>query len=709
MVVLGTLLITAFAAALTVIGYIVGVAASAPDIESLRPDAKGQTSIVYAANGKRLGFIESDEVRTLLPGHKLPKVLREATVAAEDERYFRHQGIDYEGVVRAAIKNLRSGRTVQGGSTITMQLVRNLYLHKPKRDFKRKIREAKLAEELENRKSKEQILTDYLNSIPYGTVGGQTAVGAEAASRMFFNKPASELNLREAALLAGLPRAPSLYNPLRDPETALARRNNVLQRMLRQGLISPEQAAEAQKAPLKVRPNSYYTTRRAAYFFDFVKDQLIKRYGIGVVRKGGLRIYTTIDLRRQEAAKEAMAGYVYDGGPAAAIVSIDPRNGYIRAMASSSSYGRNKFNYAAQGHRQAGSTFKVMVLMAALRQGIDPNRTVYVSRPLNLKTEYGPWKVETYGKTYLGSVNLVEATARSDNTVFAQLDLDVGPEEVRKAAYDLGIQTKLDALPAEGLGGMRLGVSPLEMANAFATIAAGGVRHKPIAIKKVVFPEGETQDLGRPSRSRAFSEGVAHEAIKVLQRVVQGGTGTRANIGCPVAGKTGTVDDYTDAWFVGFTPKLATSVWVGYPDAKIPMWGMTGGSTPAGIWHDYMVRAVGNDCGEFKVPKKSAKFAPFFGRYARTGSRYDTDYSYRGYRGYRGYRSRYSAPSDEGSIGRSGGGRYNPEYYEAPPQRGSQTGGGGGPGGGGGGGPSDGGGGGGQGGGTSAGGAQTPG
>jgi penicillin-binding protein 1A len=660
MVMLGTLVVVAFLSALTIVGYIVGITATAPGIDSLRPIDKGATSAVYASNGKRLGFIQNDELRTPVPSGELPRVLKQATVAIEDERYFHHRGVDYEGVVRAAIKNIKSGRTVQGGSTITMQLVRALYIEHPQRNFQRKIREAKLAEELENEHSKDWILTSYINSVPYGTVGGQTAVGAQAAARVFFDKRVDQLNLPQAALLAGLPQAPSIYNPFRDPAAALSRRNQVLAQMVRLHMISPADAIRASRARLGVKHNSYYTARRENYFFDYVKEQLIERYGISTVRKGGLKIYTTIDLAKQEQARQAMTSYLgADGDPASAIVSIDPRNGYIRAMASTSSYGRNQFNYAAQGRRQAGSTFKVMVLMAALRQGMDPNSTTYVSRPLDLSTKYGPWKVQTYSHTYLGRVNLVEATAKSDNTVYAQLDLDVGPDAVREAAYDLGIKTHLEGLPAEGLGGLRLGVSPLEMANAFATISSEGIRHDPIAVKRIVFADGKSENLGRPKGTRTFSRGTSYEAIKVLQQVVQRGTGTSANIGCPMAGKTGTVDDYTDAWFVGFTPHLATSVWVGHPNAKIPMWGMTGGSTPAGIWHDYMTQAIGNDCPDFKVPPRHAKLSPGFGRYAQTGTSSDRDYSYRGYGSGGGY----------SGGGYSGGGGYSSRYYESPPQR----------------------------------------
>jgi penicillin-binding protein 1A len=368
----------------------------------------------------------------------------------------------------------------------------------------------------------------------------------------------------------------------------------------------------------------------------------------------------------------------YQDDPSSAIVSIDPRNGYIRAMASSSSYRQVKYNYAAQGRRQAGSTFKVMVLMAALRKGINPNTTTYVSRPLDLNTPYGPWKVNTYSHSYGGSMNLVNATLQSDNTVYAQLDLDVGPDAVRQAAYDMGITTKLDGYPAEGLGGLRLGVSPLEMADAYATIASFGVRHKPIAVKKVVFPDGKSEDLGKPKGKRTFSQGVAWEATKILEQNIQRGTGTGANIGCPAAGKTGTVDDWTDAWFIGFTPKLTTATWVGYPNQKVSMSSVhgiqvAGGTIPASIWHDYMSSVATKDCSDFQPPAGSASFQPFFGKYSSNG--------YSGGGGnYGGNDQQDQSQNDSQRNGQGndnggggGGGGYDPNLYESPPQAAPET------------------------------------
>jgi penicillin-binding protein 1A len=381
-----------------------------------------------------------------------------------------------------------------------------------------------------------------------------------------------------------------------------------------------------------------------------------------VLRRGGLKVHTTIEPKMQEAARKAIAGQLpFPTDPSSAIVSIDPANGYIRAMASSGTYRDRTFNLAAQGHRQPGSSFKTMVLTTAIRLGVNPNTTTYTSKPLNLNVPgYGPWQVKTYSNTYGGTMNLVQATLKSDNTVYAQLILDVGPKEVCKTAHMLGITTQLDCLPAEGLGGLRLGVSPLEMADAYATLADGGVRHRPEAITKVEFPDGKSDDLGKPKSKRVISDGVAAEVTKILKQNVQSGTGTHANIGCPAAGKTGTTDNFNDAWFVGYTPHLASSVWVGYPNALTEMRSVhgievAGGTFPAQIWHDYMNVAKGSDCSDFPPATTPVHYTPFYGKFSHSGSR-----------GYGG--TTYSSPNIGGGTNGGTTGRYNPQFYEAPPQ-----------------------------------------
>jgi penicillin-binding protein 1A len=676
------------------VGWIISIATSGPTLDARKQIDLGATSRVYAADGQRLGFIGANELRLPVPSTQIPDNIRNATVAVEDRRFYQHAGVDLEGIVRAAIKNLQSGEEVQGGSTLTMQLVRNLYTGERERTFKRKVREAKLAEDLENRhpgrKGKQWILTKYLNSVPYGTVGGQTALGIQAAARVFFDKPASELKLREAALLAGLPQAPSQYNPFLAPDKALARRNDVLQRMADQGYIQQATADRTKAIGLGVKSNRYFTARRESYFFDFVKQELIDRYGAETVRRGGLRIDTTLDLRLQKLARKAMDGQLGAPDRSAAIVTIDPRTGYIKAMASSSQYFASKFNLAAQGHRQPGSTFKVMVLMTALRRGVDPQRTTYTSKPLPkgwLPTA-PDYSVKTYANDYVGRIDLMRATLRSDNSVFAQLDADLGPDAVRQTAKDLGIKTKLDAYPAEGLGGLRIGVTPLEMANAYSTLASGGWRHRPIAITRVRFPDGRVEDLGRPRKHHAFEDGVTAEATKILEQNIKSGTGfpNATVIGCPAAGKTGTTDNNTDAWFVGYTPHLTTAVWLGHANSRVEMPGITGGTIPAKIWGQYMRAARGSYCGEFPQPRIPFRPQPFFGSYSTTGSARGTTPSFTTPQATPGTPT---APSDgsardgAGTDGRgtdapkvpdgsspsdAGGQRFPPSQYDSPPQ-----------------------------------------
>jgi penicillin-binding protein 1A len=663
-------------AGVVAVAWVVNVANGAPSLETKKPIELGATSRVYAADGKtRLGFINANILRTPVPSDEVPEVVRQATVAIEDRRFYEHKGVDFEGIVRAGVKNLESKKDIQGGSTLTMQLVRNLYTGERARTgvagYKRKIREAKLAQELEDRhpshRGKLWIVNKYVNSVPYGTVGGQTAVGIQAAARVFFDKPASRLSLREAALLAGLPQAPSNYNPFLDKGAAIGRRNDVLQHMADQGYISQATADETKQTSLGVKHNRYYTAKREGYVFDYVKQYLIDRYGLDTVRRGGLRIDTTIDLHLQKLARKAMDGKLGAPDRAGAIVTIDPQTGWVKAMASSSRYGDSKWNLAAQGHRQAGSTFKVMVLMDALRRGVDPNSTSYASRPLapGWLPSAPTYDVHTFGRTYGGSMNLVTATLKSDNTVYAQLDADLGPQSVAQTARDMGITSPLHGYPAEGLGGLTNGVSPLEMARAYATIANGGYRMKPIVVRKVTFPDDHVDNLGKPVRHKVFDDGVTYEATQILEKNVQGGTGTRAQIGCPAAGKTGTVDNFTDAWFVGFTPRLVTSVWVGHPKDPYPLGpNAQGGAIAAPIWGDYMKSAHGKFCGDFAKPKVPFSPQPFFGKYSRMRVEQKPDPN---------AQKNDKSGKGKNNNGNGGAGGTNPDAYAAPPQQAPTT------------------------------------
>ncbi len=643
--------------ALGLVGYVLAVVGTTPDISEVEPKKVGETSSVYAADGSRLGFVQSDIIRTPVDSKEIPDVMREAVVAIEDERFFEHDGVDLGAIGRAAIENISSGETVQGGSTITQQLARALYIEDPEDSYERKIREAKLAQQIEEERSKEWILRQYLNSVPFGTVNGSTSLGVEAASEVYFSKDASELDLHEAALLAGLPQAPSEYNPFRETDAALSRRDEVLDRMVENAFIRPKQAEDAKKQDLDLNPSDLYSERREPYVFDYVSDQLIERYGVETLRKGGLEIHTTIDPELQEAGRAAITANVY--GPSGALVSVDPSNGDITAMASSGEYDDRNFNLAAQGHRQPGSAFKTFVLTTAVREGIDPDSTTYESQPLDLDTEYGPWQVSTYDESYSGSMTVTEGTLKSDNTVYAQLILDVGPEDVAETAKLLGIETKLDGLPAEGLGGLTIGVSPLEMANAYATLANGGIRHEAQAIESVKFPNGDVEKFGDSKGKRVLTDGEAYEVTKILEQNIASGTGTGADIGCSSgqAGKTGTTDEFKDAWFVGYTPHLSTAVWVGYPDAAQPT-GIAGGDAPASIWNSFMSVANGS-CESFPAPSEPVQLTGHISEYAGSASTSTETPSATA-------AGTESAPAPAPDPAAPTG-EYNPELYASPP------------------------------------------
>jgi penicillin-binding protein 1A len=618
------------------VGWVVNTAASAPQLSTLKQRNPGANTEILAADGTRLGFIQANNLSLPVPAGKLPRVLKRATVAIEDQRFYQHSGVDYEGIVRAAVKNFVSHKTVQGGSTITMQLVRNLYTGNRARSgmagYKRKIREAKLADDLEQEHSKRWILARYLNTVPYGTTGGQTSIGAGAAARIYFGKPVGKLTLREAALMAGLPQAPSLYSPFENPGAARARRNEVLGKMAQLHMISAQRAQATMARGLGVNFHGYFRRRRESYVFDYVKDELIKEYGPKVALSG-LKVHTTISLAKQAEARNAIANDMGDIGPSSAVVTIDPANGHILAMASSGQYSKSQFNLAAQGHRQPGSSFKVMALMTALREGVDPDRTSYTSvSPTHINDPVcgPPFDVKTYEGTGAGRLTLHQATLKSDNSVYIQLAADLGPDKIAQTAHDLGITTKLNGYCGETLGGLKIGVSPLEMADAYATIADGGWRNRPTIITGVEFPDGrkELPARWRVKRTKAFSDAVTYKATQILEDNVKMGTGTHAQtIGCPAAGKTGTTDNNTDAWFVGFTPKLSTAVWVGYPNDRTSMNGLyhganlDGGTYPAEIWGTYMSQARGSFCGAFPPAKTAFVAQPFYGKYSRNGIR----------------------------------------------------------------------------------------
>jgi penicillin-binding protein 1A len=624
------------------VAWLISVYDSAPSLASLNPITKGAVSKVYAADGSLIGVIHSDNIRQPIGSAKIPQDLKDATVAIEDRRFYDHGGIDPSAIVRAAWEDLTAGgKPVEGGSTITQQLVRNLYIANPQHTLRRKIIEAHLANEEEDQHSKDWILTSYLNTASYGTNNGATAIGVEAAAETYYSKHARDLTLPEAAMIAGLPQAPSQYNPLINPRAALARRNEVLDAMRQQGKISANEYANAIEQDLGLNPGHKYSRIRQPYIFDLVKQELEDRYGLNTVQNGGLKVYTTIQPRLQKAAQDAVdsCSVCYSGGgPASALASIDPSNGEIVALASTQRYSESsQFDFAAHAHRQPGSSFKVYDLTAAIKQGIDPDSTYYDgSSPKTLTIPGGEsWTVNN-AEQGGGVLPLREATWESVNVVFAQLGLDVGPANIAKTAYAMGITSPLGVKgardipcklgphcyipPADAIGGLSVGVTPLEQADAYATLADGGVHHDPTALDRVVFPNGKVDEPSASEGKRVLTPGQAYEVTKVLEGVITSGTGAGYTyMGCQAeAGKTGTSEGLSDAWFVGYTPLYSTAVWTGHPLSRD--YTGYGGPTSGPIWRSYMETAQGGDCPDFQVPSSLPTLAAFHGKHTASGS-----------------------------------------------------------------------------------------
>ncbi len=609
--------------------WITNTADSAPTLDSLSPRIQGQLSEVFASDGTLLGYLSTDVLRKAVPGAQQTAQLRDATVAIEDRRFFQHGGVDYQGLVRAAISDVFNGSSgTQGGSTLTMQLVKNIYLPEniaENRNLRYKIVQAKLANELEAKYSKNWVLTQYLNDVPYGTVGGQSAYGVGAASQMFFDQSnLNKLSLAQDALLAGLPQAPTTYNPFLHPAAAKARRSEVLQAMYESGYITQAQQEAANADPLELKSNTTYQTVKQPYVFDYIRQQLIAKLGQKTVDRGGLRVETSINLQDQAYANTALEDNEGQAGdPQAALVTVNPTNGEIVAMAQNTTYGlgsgQTTINYATGALRQTGSAFKVFSLMDLIKaQDGDPNATYYDSKLLNAGwlSADPKWAVHTSELSYEGVINVTRATAESDNTVYAQLGVDLGLQNVLNTAYSMGITTKQQAFYPAIIGGLNPGVTPLQMADAYATLASGGLHYTPTIINSVKLPSGKRENMLDTKPNRVFTQGQAYEGTQTLKTVLQYGTaaGDDPN-GCPAAGKTGTTSNYTDAYFVGYTPQLSTAVWVGYGKGEAES--MTdvnglgpgfGGTLAAPIWKQFMESASRGFCGDFPVPAE-----PFVG------------------------------------------------------------------------------------------------
>jgi len=570
-----------------------------PDITKAR--GRDQTTVIYDRNGKVLARLFAEENRQDMALTKMPQHLRQAVVATEDRRFYEHTGVDPIGIARALMVDIVRGEKAQGGSTITQQYVKQAFVTSEK-TLKRKVQEAILAQRVERLYTKDEILQNYLNTIYFG----HGAYGVEAASRAYFGKGVDKLSVAEAAMIAGVIKSPGRYSPYIDPNAALERRNTVLSQMKTQGYLTAGEYRLATAMPIEVAGLKRRATR-APYFVEWIKQQLVDEFGETAVYRGGLRVKTTLDPQAQTAAEKAIRSALNrKGDPSAALVAVKPGTGEILAMVGGRDFKKQQFNVAVQGKRQPGSAFKPFVLATALQEGVNPEQS-FKSGPLKLRVGDDTWSVTgAHGSSK--QMRLRAATEQSVNSVFAQLILEVGAELVVKTAEKLGISKGIEPVPAIALGGLEHGVSPLEMANAYATLAAGGRRARPYSIAYVKDSDGRLLTKTKPKSVSAIDPAVAYLTTDILKGVITRGTGTAAQIDRPAAGKTGTTQEYRDAWFVGYTPDIATAVWVGFPDSQREMKSVhgrrvTGGSFPAEIWASFMRRVLdGKPKRTFKKP-----------------------------------------------------------------------------------------------------------
>lgn len=585
-------------------GYIFAAYQSLPQVgNNMRPAVSSQ---VFDIHGRLITTLHSDQNRLPIDINKVPQNLQNAFIAAEDNRFYDHIGIDPIGIVRAIVTNVTNRGIAQGGSTITQQLAKNAFLSQ-EQTMKRKIQEAMLALEIERKYSKKEILEMYMNQIYFG----QGAYGIQTAAKTYFGKDVDQLTLAQCAMLAGLPKSPNYYSPFNNLQEAKNRKNTVVDQMVKYGYISEEEGAQAKAADLDLTENKQTSENpESASFVDYVSREVANRYGDDALYKEGLKIYTTMDAEKQHAAVQALKNlpdnYTDENGltqPQGAIVSIDPKTGHILAMVGGR--GQDSFNRASQAVRQPGSAFKPFVYVTALQHGMTPSTTME-----DKKVSYGSWTPQNASKSYSGTMTLSDALANSVNTVAVQVADKVGTSNIIANAKKMGITT-LDAKDdnlAMALGGLTHGVTPLEMASAYGTFANRGVHVKPTAIVKIldrngnVLEDKSTMQKGN-TQNQVMSEKEAYEITYMLEGVISHGTGTAASIGRAAVGKTGTTDDNKDAWFVGYTPDIVTAVWMGDDTGSHTLGEVYGGTIPAQIWHDYMVEATSDaKSNEFSIP-----------------------------------------------------------------------------------------------------------
>ena len=540
------------------------------------------------------------ENRTPVSLSVIPVNLINAVIAIEDSEFYTHKGISLRGILRAQWENfknivlqLKKEAKPQGGSTVTQQLGINTFLTR-EISLNRKLKDILIALQIERNFTKDEILEMYLNEIYFG----HGAYGVQSAAQMYFNKNVQDLNLAECALIAGLPRGPSYYSPILNQETSLKRRNIILDRMHKLGYITKKDMEEAQQSPLILN----YTNKRdkftAPYFSTFILYQLLEEFGAHMVYKGGLKIYTTLDLEMQDFAEKALQ----ESGREGAIIAIEPQSGYIKAMVGGKDFEESKFNRATQAYRQPGSAFKPFIYLTALDNGFTPSNIIEDS-PVTFENGWSP---ENYEKEFRGPVTLEEAFELSINIIGVKLLEQVGVNKVINYAHKAGIKSELRPDLSLALGTSE--ITPLEITSAYATIANLGVRVNPISIIRIEDNTGKSIKENIPQKKKLFKEETCYVLINMMEGVIKRGTGWNAQIGRPVAGKTGTTNDFVDAWFIGFTPDLVTAVYIGNDD-RTPLGNkMTGGVIAAPVWANFMKNALKDvEKKDFLQPDKIIK------------------------------------------------------------------------------------------------------
>ncbi|NTW29503.1 MAG: PBP1A family penicillin-binding protein [Coriobacteriia bacterium] len=582
------------AIAVVLLGGLGGVAyarldSSLPDPDLTQARGRDQTTTILDRNGVVLAKLYADQNRVDKSLAKMPAALRQAVIATEDQRFYQHSGVDPIGILRALVNDYVLRKPRQGGSTITQQYVKNAF-GSTDVSFKRKIMEAMLASKVNKLYSKDQVLELYMNTICFG----HGAWGVESAAQLYFGKSVENLTLAESAMLAGVIKSPGTYSPYVDLTAAKQRRDTVLSQMLSQGYISQADYDAAVATPVKpVGLKS--AASNAPYFVQWVTAQLVGMYGDDVLYRDGLTITTTLDLTTQQAAEKAIADTLNKPeDPSAALVSIRPGTGEVLAMVGGRDFKTQQFNAAVGKGRQPGSTFKPFVLITALTQGISPEQT-YSSAAIDLPVGNEIWSVKGEPGGTGEPLRLRVATEQSVNAVYAQLVIQVTPQKVVQTAEKMGIHTGISPVPAIALGVMDM--NPLEMAAAYATLATNGTYAAPYGITEVKDAAGKVLYSAKPQTSQVINPAIAYLTTDILRGVISKGTGTGAQIGRPAAGKTGTTENNADAWFVGYTPQLATAVWMGYVDSQKPMTNVhgklvTGGSFPATMWAKFMKAAL---------------------------------------------------------------------------------------------------------------------